>query len=237
MFSGSLFPKFGFYPKGIPFVVGGIVLIVISSYFSSFFLNIATLLTLFLCFFFRDPARSIPPLDDVAVAPSDGIVVGIDEMDGDGVASYAFDKKSSDDLRDSLSGKWIRVSVCLNIFDVHVTKSPIDGMVKTVCYRAGQFLNAFSGEASARNESNSVVIDSRDGTIVIVRQIAGLLARRIECSASDGSGLSMGGNYGIIMFGSRVEMFLKKEDWETCIFKKQRMIGGETIVARRVSSI
>ncbi len=164
----------------------------------------------FCLYFFRDPNREIPP-GPVCVAPADGRVVRIREEPGDRV----------------------RVSIFLNIFDVHVNRSPVAGTIASVRYSPGRFRLAHLDVASAENERNKLVIESRlCRSPVEVTQIAGLLARRIVCHKSAGETLRAGERFGLIKFGSRVDVVLGPE-WDLAVAERDRVLGGASILARR----
>jgi phosphatidylserine decarboxylase len=166
------------------------------------------LLAAFCLYFFRDPDRAIPD-GAVAVSPADGKVVAV----------HAEDAASS------------RISIFLNVFDVHVNRAPIAGTVTNVEYTKGQFLVASREIASAQNERNTLTIEGA-GTRVGFSQIAGLIARRIVCYKKPGDQVEKGERVGLIKFGSRVDIFLGPE-WEITVKPGQRVAGGSSILARR----
>ena len=166
------------------------------------------LLAAFCIYFFRDPERSIPD-GPVAVSPADGKVVGI-APDASGAA---------------------RISIFLNIFDVHVNRAPIAGRITKAEYTKGQFLVASREVASSQNERNTVSI-AGEGTCVAFAQIAGLIARRIVFYKKVGDSVGKGERVGLIKFGSRVDIFLGPE-WEIAVKTGDRVAGGSSIVARR----
>lgn len=167
------------------------------------------LVALFCLYFFRDPDRVIPP-GPVAVSPADGKVVAV--------------KAESDRLT--------RISVFLNIFDVHVNRAPIGGRITRVTYKTGKFLVASRAEASTENEMNTFVVEG-DGTKVEFSQIAGLIARRIVCWKKAGDTVQKGDRVGLIKFGSRVDILMGPE-WEIAIAEGQRVSAGSSVIARRV---
>jgi phosphatidylserine decarboxylase len=172
------------------------------------------LLALFCLYFFRDPERAIPD-GPVAVSPADGKVVAI-IGDGVGVEST-------------------RISIFLNIFDVHVNRAPIAGKIASVEYTKGQFLVASREQASSQNERNTVTIvagGSGDSTSVRFAQIAGLIARRIVFYKKLGDTVAKGERVGLIKFGSRVDIFLGPE-WEIKVRSGERVSGGSSILAQR----
>ncbi len=164
----------------------------------------------FCVYFFRDPERSIPS-GPVAVSPADGTVTHIRDL-GDGAC---------------------RVSVFLNIFNVHVNRIPVSGVVKSVEYRRGSFKLANLEAASAQNEQNSLTIE--DGaTRVTVKQIAGLVARRILCDKRVGDEVRKGERFGLIKFGSRVDIYLGPE-WDLSVGVGDRVRGGSSVLATKRS--
>ena len=166
------------------------------------------LLAAFCLYFFRDPDRLIPE-GPVAVSPADGKVVGIL---GDG-------------------SECTRISIFLNIFDVHVNRSPIGGKIAGVEYTKGQFLVASREVASTQNERNTITVED-EGTSVRFAQIAGLIARRIVFTKKIGDPVGKGERIGLIKFGSRVDVFLGPE-WEIQVKPGQHVFGGSSILARR----
>jgi phosphatidylserine decarboxylase len=148
-------------------------------------------LALFTLYFFRDPERRPPPGDQV-ISPADGKVVRIVDVD-----------------ETPLGGPGRQVSVFLSIFDVHVNRAPIGGVVRSVTYHEGEYLPAFDHNASHRNERNEVVVEGDRGDVAFV-QIAGLIARRIVFRPKEGERVERGARVGLIKFGSRVDVFLPR---------------------------
>ncbi len=167
------------------------------------------LLALFCLYFFRDPNRTIPE-GAVAVSPADGKVVSI-------VAA---------------SNGQTRLSIFLNIFDVHVNRSPVGGRITALEYTPGRFLVASREQASTHNEQNSITVQSEGGSVVVFKQIAGLIARRIVCWKKQGDAVEKGERIGLIKFGSRVDVFLGPE-WIVAVKPGERVAAGSSIVARR----
>ena len=165
------------------------------------------LLALFCLYFFRDPDRAIPD-GPVVVSPADGKVVHIRPVDGS-----------------------TRISIFLNIFDVHVNRAPIAGKITKIDYNKGKFLVASGEVASSENERNVVTITG-DGTKVTFSQIAGLIARRIVCYKKTGDSVGKGERIGLIKFGSRVDVFLGPE-WDLTVKIGERVSCGSTVLARR----
>lgn len=178
-------------------------------------------------YFFRCPVRVTPVRAGLIVSPADGIVQMITE---------AALPPELDDCRDSgdalfSAAKVTRVSVFLNVFDVHVNRIPADGEIKKVVYRPGKFFNASLDKASADNERSTVLMKLHGhGASVAFVQIAGLVARRIICKLTAGQAVKAGEIYGLIRFGSRVDIFLPPGT-APLVCVGQRMIGGETVIA------
>lgn len=152
--------------------------------------GVSGLLLLFVLNFFRDPERAIPDEERVVVSPADGKVVEIVE--------------EKDALLDE---PYRRISIFLNVFNVHVQRTPVAGRIEQVKYNPGKFLNAASHKASLDNEQNAMIIHTGREK-VLVKQIAGLIARRIVCWAKEGDNYNLGQRFGLIRFGSRVDLFL-----------------------------
>ncbi len=160
--------------------------------------------------FFRDPERTPPPVPGGVLAPADGRVMGIAEVD------------------DPFVGPARRVSIFLSPLDVHVNRAPIAGIVRSVEYVAGRFLAAYRPEASEQNERCTVTLEG-DGIRVAVRQLSGVLARRIVCRVRPGDKLEAGGRYGLIRFGSRTDLIVPREvDVRARVGDRAR--GGETVM-------
>jgi len=165
--------------------------------------------------FFRDPDRS-PPLQKGAIlAPADGKVVSIVPVTGDPF------------FKDAV----VRLSIFLSPLDVHINRTPVEGRVEEVRYQRGKFLAAYRDQASRENERNALRIADRAGRRVGVVQVAGVLARRIVCRVRAGDPLERGERFGLIMFGSRTDLYLPP-GCEIAVAEGERVKGGETIVAR-----
>lgn len=176
--------------------------------------------------FFRDPERVVPQDDRYIVSPADGTVVQIAEVeppselvvdDGNGDTGFS-------------AGPAIRISIFMSVFDVHVNRTPIAGMVRRVIYIPGRFMSADLDKASEDNERQHILIERSDGVQVGFTQIAGLLARRIVSFVKPGDTLGMGQRVGLIRFGSRVDIYLPQGTGSKVLLG-QRVIAGETVVA------
>lgn len=180
--------------------------------------------TLFVAYFFRDPARRSPADADAVVAPADGKVLSVEPVNAPAASgSGASVPSSADDVV-------TRITIFLSIFDVHVQRAPAPGAVRWYAYERGGYMAAWRDEAGAHNERASLGLVTERGPVV-VRQIAGWVARRIVTYPREGDTLSRGDRIGLIRFGSRVELFLPR-DWPVSARPGDRVRGGETVVAR-----
>jgi len=168
-------------------------------------------------YFFRDPDRVTPTRPGLVVSPADGRVQMITEAVPPAELGLGDVKRT-------------RVSIFLNVFDVHVNRVPADGTIEEVDYHEGTFVNASLDKASEENERASVLLRLADGRDLVFVQIAGLVARRIICDAKSGQAVTAGERYGLIRFGSRTDIYLP-EGAEPLVVVGQRAIGGETIIA------
>lgn len=173
--------------------------------------------TVWCYYFFRDPVRVIPQQDGLVMSPADGIISLIEDV------------VPSPDLGLG-DAPLTRVSVFMNVFNCHVNRAPIAGKVTHVVYRHGKFLNASLDKASEHNERNSITIEAADGVRIGVVQIAGLVARRIVCFVTEGSALGVGHRFGLIRFGSRLDVYLPI-GVSPLVAVGQTAVAGETILA------
>jgi phosphatidylserine decarboxylase len=195
-----------FYALGLGFVAALLWLLTQSEALTA----LPVVLALFFLWFFRDPERAIPAGPGEIVSPGDGLVTEAEWIETSG-------------------GSRLRLSIFLNVFDVHVNRSPVAGTVKAVEHREGSFLNAMKPESVVLNEQTLVVIDA-GGFEVSYKQIAGLLARRIVCTVKVGDHLERGQRVGMIKFGSRVDV-LMPADAVPKVKTGTRVRGGSTVLA------
>jgi phosphatidylserine decarboxylase len=213
----SIFLPIRIHPEGWRFI-GIFAVIAFVLFFMSHTLGwIGLILTGWCAYFFRNPKRITPTQKGLIVSPADGIVCSIKKMP----PPAEFDMGKT---------PLFRISIFLNVFDVHVNRLPIGGKVVKSIYHPGQFFNAAHDKASDHNERQSLVIEGADKREVAVVQIAGLIARRILCVAHEGDTVETGAIYGLIRFGSRMDIYLP-EGVHPFIIEGQRMIGGETVIA------
>lgn len=218
-----------FAPEGYPFIVGAFLISVIAAvmllwvirsaggHFSVpvalAFFGFSVVLVFFMAFFFRDPDRIIPGGEGLLVSPADGKVIGIKD-----VAEKMY-----------LDAEAKEISIFMSPLDVHVNRAPCDGKVVAVRYSPGKFMAAYKDDASVKNENIVMVMDSGKGK-VLVRQVAGFVARRAVCRAKEGDILKRGERYGIIKFSSRLDVYLPK-DTEIKVNLGDRVKAGETVIA------
>ena len=173
--------------------------------------SLPVLLALFFLWFFRDPERTIPTGPGEIVSPADGVVTQADWIE-------------------TSEGSRLRISIFLSVFDVHVNRAPIGGVLSSVRYQHGQYLNAMNPASADRNEQNIVTIRGEDGVEITFKQIAGLLARRIVFNHREGETVERGQRVGLIKFGSRVDVILPAEAMLR-VKVGERVKGGESVLA------
>ncbi len=192
--------------------------------FVLFFINpvlctIGVFATAFCIAFFRDPEKIIPKDANVVVAPGDGKVTKVAIVEAPA------------ELKHLAGLEMIKVSIFLSVFDIHVNRIPVGGKIVETVYSAGKFLNAASEKSSLDNERNGIVIQRENGDKIGCVQIAGLIARRIVSEAKEGDEYEIGQRYGIIRFGSRMDIYLPTSYLAT-VAEGQTTIGGETVIAK-----
>lgn len=206
------------HPAGKPFIYGGAAVAVIGGLLLGDWLFwIGAVFTLFCLYFFRDPERVPPPRGQVVLAPADGRVV----LAGPAVPPPELG------LGDAPR---YRICIFLSVLDVHVNRMPVEGVVTRIAYRHGAFLNASLDKASLDNERNALAIRMPDGRSIAVVQIAGLIARRIVCFVREGEEMGAGERFGLIRFGSRVDVYLP-QGTRLLVAEGQLATAGETVIA------
>ena len=207
-------PSIGITPEGVPCIaLCALSALVFAILGSGIFALLFLVLTFFSCNFFRDPERVVPQGKDIAVSPADGKVIKVTAMS------------------DPFTGK-SRLCVCvfMNVFNVHVNRSPVEGRVTDIAYHAGKFFNASLDKASYDNERCAYQIEDANGGIWSMVQIAGLVARRIVCRVDIGDTLGRGERFGMIKFGSRVDLYLP-DGYEPQVRIGQKVLAGQTVLA------
>ncbi len=202
--------------EGYPFIAAFVAATLVLALLSYTLFWIGLILTAWCVYFFRDPERVTPVDDRLVISPADGVVSAV----GPAVPPRELGLGS---------GEMTRISVFMNVFSCHVNRAPVRGRITRIEHRPGKFLNAELDKASTENERNGLVIDSPNGTVAAV-QIAGLVARRIVCWADAGSNIGVGERFGLIRFGSRVDVFLPG-DAAPRVAIGQTAVGGETVIA------
>ena len=176
---------------------------------------VSFLITFFILWFFRDPERNTPIAEGKIISPADGKVCLIDLSVPPEELQYGTEEMQ-------------RVCIFMNVFNVHVNRVPVKGEIKKIIYKEGSFFNASLDKASEKNERNSIIITTENGIEIVVVQIAGLIARRILSFVSNGDKLNSGERFGLIRFGSRVDVYLPKT------FKPEVKVGDKTIAGETI---
>ena len=208
------------HKEGYPFILIGIVLTVLFGFFWQFLGWVFLILTLWICYFFRDPERMVPQGEGLVIAPADGRV-------------YLISTVVPPPELDLSHEPMLRISVFMNVFDCHVNRVPVTGKIGQIHYTPGLFLNAELDKASEDNERNGLVIETLHKGAPLrvgVVQIAGLVARRIVGFVSAGDTLQTGERFGLIRFGSRVDVYLPTSA-RVLVGLGQKSVAGETVLA------
>lgn len=179
-------------------------------------ISIALILSAFTLYFFRDPERNIPEGEDLVISPADGKVFLIRELYEN---EFIFDNA-------------LQVSIFMSPLNVHVNRIPISGEVKFLKYIPGKYIVAFDEKSSENNERKIIGIETENGVRILVKQIAGFIARRIVCEIEKGDKVKAGQRYGMIKFGSRVDVIMPKDKVEVLVSIGQKVKAGETIIAK-----
>ena len=211
-----LFPKL--HKEGYRFIAVAVVITFILLLISNFIGIISFILTIWMYYFFRDPERFPINDDNYLLSPADGVVSQITKINGP--EEMGLENK-----------KYTRVSIFMNVFDCHVNRVPSSGKITQIFYKPGKYINASLDKASDENERNYVKMTNSNGDELLVVQIAGLIARRIVCEIKENDETKQGNKFGMIRFGSRVDLYF--ENYQLMVQKNQKMIGGETIIARK----
>ena len=200
--------------EGFPFLIPAILLTLLFTGLGWKVLTVpALLLSLFIAFFFRNPKRKIPSLRNIILSPADGKIIHIGECEEDRF----------------LKQKALKVSIFMSPFNVHINRAPASGKVLETRYHPGRFLVASRDKASLLNEQNAFVMETEERSKILLVQIAGFVARRIVCYVKTGDLLKRGESFGMIRFGSRVDLYLPT-DVRPIVRVGQRVKGGESII-------
>tara|TARA_Y100001958_G_C21227129_1_gene552608 strand:- start:1385 stop:2035 length:651 start_codon:yes stop_codon:yes gene_type:complete len=211
----NIFPKI--HNEGYKFLAISIIATLASLLFSIILTLIFLLLTIWVYYFFRDPDRVSINDDSFYVSPADGLITQIVETKGPSELNLS--EKS-----------FTRISIFMNVFNCHVNRSPVSGLVSDIFYKPGKFINASLDKASEENERNYFKITSKKGEEIIVVQIAGLIARRIITQVTINENLSQGQRIGMIRFGSRVDLYIQNKKILAQV--GQNVTAGESLLAK-----
>ncbi len=202
--------------EGYPFIAIALVATLVIGHFSTSLFWVLLGLTLWVALFFRDPVRVTPVAPDLVVSPADGKISAIGPV-------------SPPPELNLPNTTYLRISVFMNVFNCHVNRAPMGGRIDRIAYTPGKFLNADLDKASVDNERNGLVISDGRHTIGVV-QIAGLIARRIVCWSKPGDDIKAGERFGLIRFGSRLDVYLPAGT-EPLVLIGQKVVAGETVLA------
>ena len=211
-----LFPKL--HKEGYRFLAIAAVTTFILLLISNFLGLISFILTIWVYYFFRDPERFPINDENYLLSPADGIISQIIETNGP--SEIGLENK-----------KYTRVSIFMNVFNCHVNRVPASGKITQIFYKPGKYINASLDKASDENERNYVKMINSNGNELILVQVAGLIARRIVCEIKENDEANQGDRFGMIRFGSRVDLYF--ENYQLMVQQNQKIIGGETIIARK----
>jgi phosphatidylserine decarboxylase len=201
--------------EGYPFIVFSLVVTVFVAILGRnwWLIILFTLITSFIVWFFRNPERSFQDEERVLISPADGKVIKIEDVEVNG----------------TISGRFKKISIFMNVFNVHVNRAPYSGEIETINYHEGKFFSANLDKASLDNERNEVMIRAEDGRPIWTVQIAGLIARRIICWVNVGATINKGERFGLIRFGSRVDVYLPK-DSRISVKLTDKVKAGQTVL-------
>ena len=211
-----LFPKL--HKEGYRFLAIAAVITFILLLISNFLGLISFILTIWVYYFFRDPERFSINDENYLLSPADGVVSQIIETNGP--SEIGLENK-----------KFTRVSIFMNAFNCHVNRIPSSGKINQIFYKPGKYINASLDKASEENERNYIKMTNSNGDELVLVQIAGLIARRIVCEIKENEETKQGNKFGIIRFGSRVDLYF--ENYQTLVKQNQKTISGETIIAKK----
>jgi phosphatidylserine decarboxylase len=198
--------------EGYPFIIFSLIINVIIAFSGICWLFIlSALVSFFIVWFFRNPERNFLEKEKVVISPADGKVIKVEDIEMDG----------------PMEGKFKKISIFMNVFNVHVNRVPYDGKIEAINYYEGKFVSANLDKASSDNERNAIQIRTDNGSLIWVVQIAGLIARRIVCWVKIGDVVKKGDRFGLIRFGSRVDVYLP-EDSRITVQVGERVKAGET---------
>jgi phosphatidylserine decarboxylase len=201
--------------EGLPFIFFGLALVLLFLCFKSFILTLLALLcTLFTVYFFRDPERRSDADDRAVLVPADGRILSVEPVEAE---------------VSPLGAPALKASVFMSLFDVHVNRIPVSGKVAEITYHPGKFFAANRDKASEQNEKNRITLETGDGQRIIFVQIAGFVARRIACWIKEGDEVKAGQRFGLIRFGSRLDIYLPATS-HILAQRGHKVKGGQTVL-------
>ncbi len=201
--------------EGIPFIATGVIIVCAAVILGNALLvATAALLSLFVVAFFRDPRREADASANAILTPADGRIIRIEAVE---------------ERQSPLGKPTVMISIFMSLFDVHVNRVPVSGQIREIEYRPGRFFSANLSKASKENECNRIALQTDSGHNVVFVQIAGLIARRIVCWVREGDDVKAGQRFGLIRFGSRVDLYLPDSAW-IGVQPRQKVKAGKTIL-------
>ncbi len=200
--------------EGYPFILFSLIIAVFIAFLGiCWLLILSVLISLFIIWFFRNPERYFREGENVVISPADGKVIKVEDIDMNGM----------------ITGKFKKISIFMNVFNVHVNRIPYSGKIEAINYHEGKFVSANLDKASSDNERNAIHIRTENGSSIWAVQIAGLIARRIVCWVKVGDAVKKGERFGLIRFGSRVDVYLP-QDSRIAVQVGQKVSAGETLL-------
>ena len=200
--------------EGYPFIIFSLVVTVFVAFLGiSWLIILFAFITFFIIWFFRNPERYFQEEEKVLISPADGKVIKIEDVEVNG----------------TISGRFKKISIFMNVFNVHVNRAPYSGKIEIINYHEGKFISANLDKASLDNERNEIMIRTEDRRSVWMVQIAGLIARRIVCWVNVGTTIKKGERFGLIRFGSRVDVYLP-EDSQISVKLRDNVKAGQTVL-------
>jgi phosphatidylserine decarboxylase len=201
--------------EGLPFIIPGIILTILLFALGALYIAIPVgLFTLFSIYFFRDPDRVGNAGAGAILSPADGTIIDIQRLE---------------DANNRFGSPALKISIFMSVFNVHVNRIPVNGRISRIIYNPGKFFSANLDKASEQNENNGLTLDTINGHKIVFVQIAGLIARRIACWVNEGDSVSAGQRFGLIRFGSRVDVYLPAQS-RVNLRLRERVKAGETVI-------
>jgi phosphatidylserine decarboxylase len=201
--------------EGLPFIIPALIITLLLFFLGAIFAAIPIgIFTLFALYFFRDPDRAGATGEKDVLSPADGTIIDIRHLEGE---------------NNRLGAPALKISIFMSVFNVHVNRIPLNGKISNINYNPGKFFSANLDKASEQNENNGVTLDTGNGQKIVFVQIAGLIARRIACWVKKGDNVSAGQRFGLIRFGSRLDVYLPAESLVN-VRLRERVKAGESVI-------